>query len=1175
MEQPINILIVDDEPKNLTVLETVLDRPDYRLVRAESADQALLALISEEFALLILDIRMPGMTGFELAQVIKERKKTAQIPIIFLTAYYNEDQHALAGYSTGAVDYLHKPVNPTILRSKVAVFAELHRKNLNLLAEVTERRRAEEQLRELNDTLEQRVTERTEAFHLSEARYRHLLQTLPEALYTCDERGRISLYNQAAVNLWGREPEIGGDLWCGAWNMYRPDGAPLPLDACPMAVTLREGLAIRGEEIIIERPDGTRRHVLAHQEPMQNADGVVVGSINMLIDITDRKQGEQAVANLAAIVTSSDDAIIGSDLRGIVTSWNDAAERLFGYTAKDMIGHPVSRIISQERYDEESHVFEQIMHGELIKHYETIRHRKDGSELTVSLTVSQVVDLQGKINGTSQIVRDITEKIRVEEALRRSERDLSDFFNNASVGLHWVGPDGMIIRVNQTELDLLGYSREEYVGRHIAEFHVDQPAIQDILERLACGETLHEYPARIRGKDGSVLEVLINSNALFEDGKFVHTRCFTRDITERKKAEATLQKQTAKLQEQAQILNLAHVLVRDLEDRITQWNVGTQRLYGFEPSEAVGKISHDRLLTEFPEPLERIRETMLREGRWDGELTHTTKDGRSIVVASHWILHRDENGEPVAILEMNSDITARKRAEEALLDSRDELQHALDFQEAVVTSMGEGLYTVNDQGLVTSVNKAAETLFGWTREELLGRNMHDLTHYAHRDGTPFPAEACAGFQVLRGGKALIDHEDVFIRKDGSCFDVVQSSSPLIYGGKIAGLIIVFRDVSDQKRVKEALRENEERFRMLADNVSQFAWMADATGAIFWYNRRWYEYTGTTFEEMRSWGWEKVHHPDHLHRVVKKWRHTHATGEPWEDTFPLRGHDGTYRWFLSRALPIRDAEGRIDRWFGTNTDITELRDTQAFLHTSEERLREQASALAEANKDLESFSYSVSHDLRAPLRTIVAFNRIMEEDHGAHLNAEARRCVTIVHKAATEAGQLIDDLLEFSRLGRRGLTVRVVSMADLARQAMDELKVLQEGRKIDIHVEDLPPCQGDPRLLKLVWTNLIENAFKYTKYRNEAKIEVGWMPDDASPEAVTYYVKDDGVGFDMRYAHKLFGVFQRLHRKEDFEGTGVGLAIVQRIVQRHGGRVWAEGTVDGGATFLFSLRKAAA
>jgi signal transduction histidine kinase len=188
-DERINILIVDDEPKNLTVLDTVLNHPDYRLVRAESADQALLALVVEEFALLILDIRMPGMTGFELAQMIKERKKTARVPIIFLTAYYNQDQHVLEGYETGAVDYLHKPVNPAILRSKVAIFAELHRKsreiamaNRALLAEVTERRRAEEQLRELNETLEQRVVERTQALHEADSRKDEFLATLAHEL---------------------------------------------------------------------------------------------------------------------------------------------------------------------------------------------------------------------------------------------------------------------------------------------------------------------------------------------------------------------------------------------------------------------------------------------------------------------------------------------------------------------------------------------------------------------------------------------------------------------------------------------------------------------------------------------------------------------------------------------------------------------------------------------------------------------------------------------------------------------------------------------------------------------------------------------------------------------------------------------------------------------------------
>lgn len=255
------------------------------------------------------------------------------------------------------------------------------------------------------------------------------------------------------------------------------------------------------------------------------------------------------------------------------------------------------------------------------------------------------------------------------------------------------------------------------------------------------------------------------------------------------------------------------------------------------------------------------------------------------------------------------------------------------------------------------------------------------------------------------------------------------------------------------------------------------------------------------------------------------------------------------------------------------DITERTRAEEALTSVNAALTARTAALAEANQELESFSYSVSHDLRAPLRTIDAFGRILQEEHGAHLNAEGLRCLAIVRRAAAQAGELIDDLLALSRLGRQSMQIRPVDMAALAREAVEDLRALHEGRTVEVLLTDLPPCRGDRRLLKLLWTNLLSNASKYTTYRPVARIEIGWLPDGAGAETVTYYVKDNGVGFDMRYAHKLFGVFQRLHRKEEFEGTGVGLAIVQRIVHRHGGRVWAEGKPDAGATFYASLPKA--
>ena len=219
---PINILIVDDEPANLLVLETVLDDPGYQLVRAQTADQALLALVEAEFALLILDIRMPGMTGFELAQIIKERKKTAGVPIIFLTAYYDKDQHMLEGYETGAVDFLNKPVNPAVLRSKVSVFADLHRKNRaitlansTLLAEVAERRRAEDQLRDLNETLERRVSERTKALHEADRKLQLMMNSITDGLLMLDRDWRFTYCNEQGARLLGTRPEqmVGASVW--------------------------------------------------------------------------------------------------------------------------------------------------------------------------------------------------------------------------------------------------------------------------------------------------------------------------------------------------------------------------------------------------------------------------------------------------------------------------------------------------------------------------------------------------------------------------------------------------------------------------------------------------------------------------------------------------------------------------------------------------------------------------------------------------------------------------------------------------------------------------------------------------------------------------------------------------------------------------------------------------
>lgn len=297
--QTVNILLVDDDVRNLDALESILLSPDLRLVRAQNPDEALLALVHDEFACIVLDIQMPSMTGLELSRLIKTRKRSQHIPIIFLTAYFLDEKDILQGYGAGAVDYLTKPVSPQILKSKVGVFVDLFRStralaksNNALEQEVVQRKKAEESLRQANDELEMRVQERTVDLTQSEQRYRHLVYSLPAAVYTTDAEGRVTLYNETAAQLWQRKPEIGKDLWCGSYKIFKPDGADLPADQCPMAITLKQGRAVRGEEIIIERPDGSRRNVLPYPEPLFDAAGKLSGAVNMLVDITELKSTE-------------------------------------------------------------------------------------------------------------------------------------------------------------------------------------------------------------------------------------------------------------------------------------------------------------------------------------------------------------------------------------------------------------------------------------------------------------------------------------------------------------------------------------------------------------------------------------------------------------------------------------------------------------------------------------------------------------------------------------------------------------------------------------------------------------------------------------------------------------------------------------------------------------------
>ncbi len=257
-----------------------------------------------------------------------------------------------------------------------------------------------------------------------------IIMSLPAAVYTTDTSGTITFYNKAAAELWGREPKIGEDEWCGSWKLYWPDGTPMRHDECPMAVTLREKQEVRGSEAIAERPDGSRVTFLPYPVLLRNRLGEIIGAFNMLLDVTNRTEEEESAQRLAAIVESSDDAIVSKDLNGTIKSWNKGAERVFGYTAEEIIGRPITVLIPFDRSNEEPGIVERIRAGERIDHYETIRLRKDGTRIHVSLTVSPVKNSTGRVIGASKIARDISDKKETEERILMLMREVNHRVKN-------------------------------------------------------------------------------------------------------------------------------------------------------------------------------------------------------------------------------------------------------------------------------------------------------------------------------------------------------------------------------------------------------------------------------------------------------------------------------------------------------------------------------------------------------------------------------------------------------------------------------------------------------------------------------------------------------------------------------------------------------------------------
>ncbi|MBA3242202.1 MAG: PAS domain S-box protein, partial [Acidobacteria bacterium] len=617
----------------------------------------------------------------------------------------------------------------------------------------------------------------------------------------------------------------------------------------------------------------------------------------LLVYLTEQgRRSEEAARrseeSLATTLKSIGDAVITTDNEGRVAFMNAVAEKLTGWTDEEARGRDISevfRIVNERtRAVVESPVAKVLREGgavDLANH--TVLLAKDGREIPIDDSGAPIRDAGGRAVGVVLVFHDITERRKSEAALQRRERDLTDFIENATVGLHWVGADGTILWANRAELEMLGYDAEEYIGHNIVEFHADRPVIDDILKRLTHKEALHEYDARLRAKDGSVRYVQINSNVMWGDeGEFIHTRCFTRDITERRQAEEARLRLAAIVDSSDDA-----ILSKTLDGTITSWNAAAQRLYGYSAEEVLGKsisvIIPPELKDEMVMILERISNGLKVEYL---ETVRVRKDGGRVDVSVTVSPVKSMEGQVIGASTIAHDITERKRVREALRESEERLL-------AIAETASDAIITIDEESRILFTNSAAEKIFGHPRAEMDGQKltmlMPDYLRHVH--------EAALG-RYVETGRRHISWESVSVpglHKDGREIPLEVSFAEFVRNGRhfFTG---VARDVTERTRA-EGEREQlaaqiegeRQRLRDIVSNVPGVVWetwgMPDAANQrMDFVSDHVEEMLGYTVEEWLSTPnfWLSIVHPEDREHAAREARRKFESG---------LGGTSSFRW----------------------------------------------------------------------------------------------------------------------------------------------------------------------------------------------------------------------------------------------------------------------------------------
>ncbi len=763
--------------------------------------------------------------------------------------------------------------------------------------------------------------------------------------------------------------------------------------------------------------------------------------------------------------------------------------------------------------------------------------------LVIVSTSFFVTTVRKHIRAREQVVRDV----------QKSNELLSITLKSIGDGVITTDTEGRVVELNPVAEILTGWKTPEARGKPLTDIFiiinestrlpVENPAIRSLQTGLIVGLANHtllirrdkqEFPiddsaAPIRNAEGHV-----NGSVLV-----------FRDVSERRHIERQLSERELAFRT---IFDLAPIGIANtsLDGRILRVNQAFCDLLESKVEDLLSKtfaeLTHPDDLTYNQELVGKLLRNEIPY--FTIEKRYINHRGKLFWVSVTATLIRDEHGKAQSFVATIRDIGQLRQAEELRMRMA-----------AIIHSSNDAIISKDTEGIVTSWNGAAERLFGYSADEMVGQSiLKIIPPELHKEELDFLGE-------LRCGNKIEQYRSVRIHKDGRRIEVLLNIAPLHYdNGRFMGISAIAKDLTAQLRAEFDLKESEARFRTLADNISHFAWMADSKGWIYWYNKRWYDYTGTTLDDMQGWGWQKVHHPDHVDRVVASVQHSWDTGEPWEDTFPLRGKDGSYRWFLSRALPIRNQQGDVVNWFGSNTDITELVE-------KEEKLRRAQEAAEHASRARGEFLANMSHEIRTPMTAILGHAEIMAD----HLqNPDDIQSIQTIRNNGKYLLQIINDILDLSKIDSGNLAVDLspVSPSHLLAEVHQLLHVraMEKGIEFQVSVSGSIPSlvQTDAVRLRQILVNLVGNAIKFTDI---GQVSV-YCSYDHGMQELAFDVKDTGIGIAPRDLEQLFQPFMQADTSStrNFQGTGLGLAISKRLAIALGGDIAVQSEVGKGSQF---------